>query len=236
MVSEEAIAFVDLMRADDLDRRAGMASQATNPNERGEPTHEETTESVWQDATTSDGESADVPLFAQQNESETPTPAAPVSEVALGTDTLQASSEEGESASPIQTQESESLEAFTSPGFQEPGEDSRALALFSESSQNATANTPEPTLESEGATITEIQNDSGRTTIIAPPGMPDFNDLLRTFDRDYHPPDPPAGDRIAIPKPPDIPQFEDIRSSTEVAEQMVASMSDDFLNANRRKA
>ena len=328
MISDEALAFVDLMRKDDLDRRAGNVSRATNADERGEPSHEDVVEQSLQEPQSESGESAEsLPVFQETNEDSLP--ATPVSEVALGAEPLQAASEQfdladavtatqedGQPSEPSQalqdtgddavldalfsqpeqirldsqasqvvselseqaepsnpaTEQGEDARAAvgdseeTSPAIpavfeqqsgeqslpsvpvQEQGEDavgsnseqqdrqllsSEAAELFSESGAQADTNAA---LAEEGVRITSIGNLSGETTILQPESMPDFEAMLRSFDRDYRPPDPPAGDDIQIPPPPDLSDSEPMQSSTEFAERMVAGMSDEYLAGNRRKA
>lgn len=263
MVSDEALAFVDLMRRDDLDRRATQASQATNPNDRGEPTHEEVSDSVIQRSQSIPG---DEPESTEpfQEQSEDTMPAAPASEVALRPDTLQASDSLFNQSSLASPQDAAAAESFRESGVgAESSEavrddgpepelanqfsadslptDSELAAidqLFSSAANSSVALDAQfanQSLQDEGVTVTEINSGHNETVILQPESLPDFNAMLRSFDKNYRPPDPQVGDNIEIPSPPDLSDSEPMESSTEFAESMVAEMSEDFLNSSRRK-
>ncbi len=100
MVSDEALAFVDIMRRDDMDRRASDVLPATSADERGDPTSEEITSEVVHDPQSETGADAELSDLFQESGDET-TPAETVSEVALGTEPLLAVSSESD-ASPTQ--------------------------------------------------------------------------------------------------------------------------------------
>lgn len=100
MVSDEALAFVDIMRRDDMDRRASDVLPATSADERGEPTSEEITSEVVQDSQSETGADAESSELFQESGDET-TPAETVSEVALGAEPLLAVSSESD-VSPTQ--------------------------------------------------------------------------------------------------------------------------------------
>jgi hypothetical protein len=127
MVSEESLAFVDLMRKDDMDRRASQVRQQTNANERGEQDQDSVTQEVKAEPASETGESAETntDLFQQEQEVIT-TPAVPVSEVALGTEPLQASI-------------SDSEQAEAADLFQEDGNQPEPAALFTESGSDTEA-------------------------------------------------------------------------------------------------
>jgi len=341
MVSAESLAFVDLMRRDDMDRRASQVKQAMSSDERGEPTHEDVSDSGVQESTSDAGDDSEsVQEFQEQHEDTTPaepvsevgdesgaeqsysedfapadplvavqesgeqsepftgiseagddtesaeifqeqyedtTPAAATSEVALGTEPLQGSSESGtDEAEPFDpsspesasVDELEAFQAFSSDTYateetsatQEAGEsiepseavrdvsepdlsqnpaasdqgslESPDVSLFSEDGQPAEQ---ARSLQDEGVQVTEINSPGSETVILEPEKLPDFAAMLLSFDRNYHPPDPQAGDDIKIPSAPEIPDSDPIKSSTEVAELMIADMSEDFLNSARRK-
>lgn len=237
MVSDEALAFVDLMRKDDLDRRAGNVSSATSADERGEPTHEDVVEQSLQEPQSDSGESTEsLQMFQEQNEDSLP--AAPVSEVALGTESLQAASEQSDPANAMDALQEDGEPSQPSEAVQSIGDAAAIDSLFSQSDQVQfdSQSLMNEALTEEGVTVTSIGNLSGETVILQPESLPDFEAMLRSFDKDYRPPDPQAGDDTEIPPPPDIPESDPMQSSTEFAEQMVSGMSDEYLAGNRRKA
>ena len=177
MVSEESLAFVDLMRKDDMDRRASMVRQQTNADERGEQDQGSVTEEAKTESESASGESAEsnADLFQQEQEIIT-TPAVPVSEVALGAEPLQASISDSEqaTAAEIFQQEggqSEPASLFTELGFDadlnqsqtESGADANAESSAAESGEDAdptTGNTA-PAISAEAI---ELFQDNGNLT------------------------------------------------------------------------
>ena len=327
MVSEESLAFVDLMRKDDMDRRASAVREQTNPNERGEQSQESVTEEANNRPSSDSGDDADpsTSVFEESQEVIT-SPAVPVSEVALGTDPLQATISDNSPAEQVDAfQESEKpTEASTalqesasqaelaevfqessSPAeppevFQESGRPTEATAasqelgseaeasgapqesvaaaeaatalqdagnaaeladvfqeteqapqtsisqnepleavsasphqVFTENGQQAATNEQ---IRQEGAQVTEIPNLSGDTTIIAPEGMPEFDQMLKRFDSDYRPPSKPIGDDLEFPEIDDQPPSEELQSTSEFAESMMAGFTESLEQFERRGA
>lgn len=247
MVSEESLAFVDLMRKDDLDRRAGNVAQATRPDERGELAHEDIVDKDIQISTSEDGEVAEA-LNLFQETTEDSLPATPVSEVALSPESLQAASELFDQASAESPTQDQGEDSQPSPAVQEQNSDAAIDALFSQPeqlrlspelsqlySEEGQQTATNEALAQEGVRVIDIPNASGETTILQPESLPDFEAMLRSFDRDYRPPEPPSGDSIEIPPPPDMSDSDPIQNSTEFAEQMIAGMSSEYLSMSRRK-
>ena len=245
MVSEESLAFVDLMRKDDMDRRATMAREQTNPDERGEQDQASVTEDAKTESVSSSGESAEQneSLFQQEEEVIT-TPAVPVSEVALGTDPLQASIsnfEQAEASDSFQEDgnQPEQVSLFTEPGpnpagesaTSETGAETDPPSIFTSQGQEAA---PNSRLEEEGVRVTEIPNNSGETTMLVPEDMTDFSSMLKRFDSDYRTPDIPVGDDLAFPEIEEEPESEQPETTVEFAESMMAGMTQDLLKFERR--
>lgn len=310
MMSDEALAFVDLMRRDDLDRRAEQVREATSPEERGDPDH---------DSVTSESHNPPVTEFFTEAETnqqdqevtENAAPAATVSEVALSADPLQASfsdteeahaavpewfesdsadatqivSDSGQDADPVQqnpedTEEArsqsfvseqfesdtpEAPEIFTAPDLEaqatgsqsetgdsaslndgaeqdefseavpsgpqsDTGDSAEALEFFSENGRAADVT---QSIEDPGVTETTVTSGNTTTTFLVPDEIPDFQSMLYSFDRGYHPPDPPAGE-AEFPESDDLPKSESPVSSTEHAESMMSSLGHSLLQMQRR--
>ena len=160
MVSEESLAFVDLMRKDDMDRRASNVRPQTNPDERGEQDQGSVTEEAKSESTSETGESAEsnADLFQQEQEVIT-TPAVPVSEVALGAEPLQASISDSEQAAAAEIFQQEGGQPEPASLFTEPGPDAGPNQSQVESGADANA---------EGS-ATESGNDADPTTGNAAP-------------------------------------------------------------------
>lgn len=250
MVSEESLAFVDLMRKDDMDRRASAVREQTNANERGEQDQESVTEEANNKPSSDSGSDADpsTAIFDESQQEVITSPAVPVSEVALGTDPLQATISDNDPAQPAEVFQESDRPAEVTEVFQESGQSpessidqtspSEANAasphqVFTEDGQQAGANEQ---LRQEGAQVTEIPNLSGDTTIIAPEGMPEFDQMLKRFDSDYRPPSNPIGDDLEFPEIDEEPPSENLQSTSEFAESMMTGFSDSLEQVERRKA
>jgi len=288
MVSDEALAFVDIMRRDDMDRRASDVLPATNADERGDPTNEEVTSEAVQNSKSETGADTELSELFQESGDET-TPAETVSEVALGTEPLLAVSSESEASLDSTQQESQSTQpdSENSPASPEEAISDDTELLFDESTmppqdalneyqdsiltpQDATENNPDSmdsadpqavvseesasaealdlfsqdstaadtndSLSSEGVTVSDVPSMSGKTTFIVPDDMPEFAEMLNTFDRDYRPPDPPAGDLHLIPESEEIESSDPLQNTTEHCESMMAGILHTYLASDRRGA
>ena len=95
-------------------------------------------------------------------------------------------------------------------------------------------------LREEGVKVIEHPGLHGETTIIAPDSMPEFAELLLKVDRDYKPPDKPAGDAELfgqldhLPEVDDEPMSPPLTSTTEHAESMMSEMLSSMLSLDRR--
>jgi len=263
MVSEESLAFVDLMRKDDMDRRASAVREQTNPNERGEQDQESATEEVHNKPSSDSGDDADpsTAVFDESQQEVITSPAVPVSEVALGTDPLQATISDNDPAQPAEIFQESDRPAEVAEIFQESDRPAEVAEVFHESSQSpetaidqgppSEANAASPhqvftedgqqaganeQLRQEGAQVTEIPNLSGDTTIIAPEGMPEFDQMLKRFDSDYRPPSNPIGDDLEFPEIDDEPPTENLQSTSEFAESMMTGFSESLEQLERRGA
>lgn len=318
MVSEESLAFVDLMRKDDMDRRASAVRQQTNANERGEQDQASVTEEANNQPSSGSGEDADpnTGIFEESQQEIITTPAVPVSEVALGAEPLQASLSDHENAQPADafqesTSPAEVAEVFQESGqtpqsaieqnppseanaasphsvfaeggpdisvneqaseadrsiaqpeesLQESGRPAEVADVFQESGKppessirqdlpsQADASSPHQVftedgqqaatneqLRQEGVQVTEIPNLSGETIIVAPEGMPDFDQMLKRFDSDYRPPSNPVGDDLEFPEIEEEPPTEELQNTSEFAESMMSGFSESLEQFERRGA
>lgn len=288
IVSEESIAFVDLMRADDMDRRASSVESQTSSDTRGEPSSEEIT-SESKSSSVSESYSEADPFTPQDSPEVITTPASPYSDIALGgnqdagvisnmpeadtepspgsvfTEDSQQSqpsqvfSEDTQAPEPSQvftedpqqsepssvfTEDHESTEpssAFTedspqsepSPQVTEDQQPAEPAAVFTEDGNQAA---PNGALQEEGVAVTEHVSSNSNTTIIAPQSMPDFESILQSFDRDYRPPDPPAGDLDVIPTEDEPEPSEPLQNTTEFCEAMMSEILSTHLAYDRRGA
>ena len=235
IVSEEALAFVDIMRADDMDRRASNVETQTSADARGEPTNEEITSEVLSDPTTEDHPDADSIPFTSEPEQDTE-PVAPISRVAPeDPDATGSFSEAGQDTEPAEifsSQDSPELPPLNSP--QTPPElPSQPSPIFTEDGPQAATN---DALREEGVRVEENSGLRSETTTIAPESMPDFDALLRQFDSEYKAPDPPAGDADLIPEADEIPDDEPLQNTTEFAESMMSEILSTHLSYDRRGA
>jgi chemotaxis protein histidine kinase CheA len=235
MVSEESLAFVDLMRKDDMDRRASAVREQTNPNERGEQDQISVTEEANNQPSSDTGDAADpsTAVFEESQQEVITSPAVPVSEVALGTDPLQATISDNDPAEPAEVFQ-ESGNTPQSAIEQNPPPEANAASphqVFTEGGQQAATNEQ---LRQEGAQVTEIPNLSGETTVIAPEGMPEFDQMLKRFDSDYRPPSNPIGDDLEFPEIDEQPPSEELQNTTELAESMMTEFSDSLEQFERR--
>jgi hypothetical protein len=234
MVSEESLAFVDLMRKDDMDRRASAVREQTNASERGEQDQESVTEEANNRPSSDSGDDADPSTAIFEGSQEVITsPAVPVSEVALGTDPLQATISDNDPAQPAEVFQESEQSPESSIDQTPPPEANTASPheVFTEDGQQAATNEQ---LRQEGAQVTEIPNLSGDTTIIAPEGMPDFDQMLKRFDGDYRPPSDPIGDDLEFPEIDEEPPTEELQSTSEYAESMMTGFSESLEQFERR--
>jgi len=248
MVSEESLAFVDLMRKDDMDRRASAVREQTNANERGEQDQASVTEEANNQPSSGSGEDADPNLgvFEESQQEIITTPAVPVSEVALGAEPLQASISDHENAQPADAFQESNNPAEVAEVFQESGQTPQS-AIEQNPPSDATAATPHQVftedgqqagtneqLRQEGAQVTEIPNLSGETIIVAPAGMPEFDQMLKRFDSDYRPPSNPVGDDLEFPEIDEEPPTEELQNTSEFAESMMTGFSESLEQFERR--
>jgi hypothetical protein len=318
IVSEESIAFVDLMRADDMDRRASSVEPSTSASARGEPSNEDVAGESRHDSVSESHTDAS-PSTQEESPQIITTPASPFTDVALGGNqdagvisdiqepdvsplVLSAFTEDGQSPEPSsafsESQPSfEPSEVFTEDSDQanpivaiqddsdvatepkspssdnyqqefspynlelipEDSENTEPSSAFSESSPPSEPSSvfseslppSEPSsvftedgipaaansaLRDEGVTVREYVTSKSETVILEPPSMPDFESLLQSFDRDYHPPDPPAGDTDMIPEEEDPEPSEPLQSTTEFCESMMSEILSTHLAYDRRGA
>jgi len=236
IVSEESLAFVDLMRADDMDRRASNVEPSTNAEARGEPSSEEVANEA-KSSPVSESHSGAEPSTSSESPEVITAPASPFSDVALGgnqdagvlSDMPEAETEP--SPSSVFTEDGQQSEpaAATSESQQSP----EPAAVFTEDSDQAA---PNSSLQEEGVMVKEHVTSKSETTILEPPSMPDFESLLQSFDRDYHPPDPPAGDLDMIPQEEDPEPSEPLQNTTEFCESMMSEILTTHLAYDRRGA
>lgn len=246
MISEEALTFVDLMRSDDMDRRASQVPEQTNADVRGEPTLHDLTEEPLTEAVSSPHSPAESTEPFQSPPEDT-TPASAVSEVALGAELLQAFQDPGNdaesagpfsestaTAEPIDKLQTDQDEADPSGVFSQeatPQSEPEVAPEFTQQDQ------PQEQLNSliseEGIQSFQSTNAYNETTILYPEDT-NFEALLRDYDRDVHPPDPAAGD-VFMFTPDDVPNVESPESSSEYAEKMISHMSQQFLELERSR-
>ncbi len=155
------------------------------------------------------------------------------SPVARDAEPLQAAFEDNENAEPISQQSEPGNEPEASEGISE--ENPELPEVFSgpesEIAEDAepAAVASDPELEQEGVRVLSEDN----TVTLAPPGFPDFFSLLQQLDREVQPPELSSGD-LPIPELPEISESEQIQSTTEHAEAMLAEMASRFLQLERR--
>tara|TARA_R110000868_G_scaffold33142_1_gene120679 strand:- start:267 stop:1040 length:774 start_codon:yes stop_codon:yes gene_type:complete len=236
IVSEESIAFVDLMRADDMDRRASSVESNTSADARGEPSAEEVTDESRRDSVSESHSDAQASSPEESPEVIT-TPASPFTDVALGGN---------QDAGVLSDMQEAETEPSPSSVFSEDGQQSQPAAATSESQQSSepaavftedgNQAAPNSSLQEEGVTVREHITSKSETTVLEPPSMPDFETLLQSFDRDYRPPDPPAGDTDMIPQEEDPEPSEPLQNTTEFCESMMSEILSTHLAYDRRGA
>jgi len=236
IVSEEAIAFVDLMRDDDMDRRASSVENQTSSDARGEPSNEEVAGESKNDAVSEAHPEASPEVFNESAEVIT-TPASPYSDIALGGNqdagVISNMPDNDTSSEPVSVFTEDSQSVDPSDAFSESQSAAAPASVFTEDGNQAA---PNDALREEGVTVKEHVSSNSNTTMLAPPTMPDFESLLQSFDRDYHPPDPPAGDRDLIPNEEDLEPSEPLENTTEFCESMMADILSTHLAYDRRGA
>lgn len=223
-MSEEAQAFIDYERQEDLDSRMPSVQTQTDPAERGEPELQDTSdESVTAPEQTAGQDSEPEP--ATQAEPQDAAPADVFTEVALG-DALQASSEisvpDPSEAPPAEPEEPEQQDNPPAEFLQPVQEDTPTAATNEQ-------------LTDEGVQVDSILNERNDTTWLVPENMDYFQDALREFDRDYSAPVPAGDDFGEIPRRQETADQDPMQATTEFAMQMISGFSQDLLAQERNK-
>lgn len=240
--TEEAQFFVEMLRMDDVDRRASIATDPTSEGEGAEVASE-----LLEDDEFSQAEevvSADDTVTGPVADAE--------GSVAPEAQPLQALLSEGEDATASDAvqedgpepeppaewlQEDDPLPAEVSDVQVSDSEPPEPPEILQETGEEAA---PNQALRDEQALVTEIPSDSGVTTTIVPEKLManGFEDVMQVFERNVRVPDiqlgEPWGPPLEYGGQEDPDHGEQMVSTTEHAEAMMSSLTTRLLEWERR--
>lgn len=229
--TEESQFYVEMLRLDDVQRRADQQTFSETP-----PEHDP-------EAQTHDQEELAGSLIEEPNDTVTEPVATPVDSVAPTADPLPALVTEGDDAQPIDLLQEQGDDASPAAATQEsgdeaspsatpdtPGQSSELPDILTDSGDEAV---PNQRLREEGMLVAETPTTNGNTTMIVPESLQaaGFDDVLRHFDVTVKLPDVEIGE---LPMLPELEETDtDIVTTTEHAEQMIAGLSQSLLQWER---
>lgn len=229
--TEESQFYVEMLRLDDVQRRADQQTFAETPAEH-DP-----------ESQTQNQEELAGSLLEEPNDTVTEPVATVVDSVAPTADPLPALVTEGDDAQPIDVLQEQGDDAAPTKAPMDSGADASPVAadespgrpaelpdILTDTGEEAV---PNQRLREEGTLVAETPTTNGNTTMIVPESLQSggFDDVLRHFDVTVKLPEVEAGD---IPMFPELEETDtDIVTSTEHAEKMIAGLSRSLLQWER---